>query len=120
MGKKQGSSIYTKNLISFPSEEIYKIIVAIDQDLRKLYSFCHILTLYPVMACSSIRNNKKIFEDLLYKVEGKINMITKKAKIEHNDDEAFRIQFQGISCFLDEGKHSTKVKDNLYTKNFIS
>ena len=102
--------------ILFPCEKIYKIIVDIDQELRKLYSFYHILTFYPVMACSPIRDDKKKFEYLLNKVEGKINKMTKKVIIEHNDDEAFRIQFPGISCFLDERKHRSKVKDTLGKK----
>ena len=37
--KQQGSSIYTKNLLSFPSKKIYRIMVDIDEDLRKLTHF---------------------------------------------------------------------------------
>lgn len=89
-------------MLSFSSEEIYGIIVAIDQELRKLYSSYHVLTLFPTVAYSEIRDNEAQFQSLLNRVEKEINQITKKVKIKHKDDEAFRVKFHGISCFLDE------------------
>ena len=102
MTKKQKVLDYNINMLLFPSEKIYRIITIIDQELRKLYSSYNILTLYKTVAYSEIRDNEAQFESLLNRVEKGIDKIPKKAKIEHKDDEAFRVNFYGISCFLDE------------------
>lgn len=50
------------NMLFFPSGKIYKIIVTIDQELQKLYSSYHILTLYKTVAYSELRDNEAQFE----------------------------------------------------------
>ena len=66
------------NMLSFSFEKIYKIIVAIDNDLRKLYSTYHILTLYPTVAYSELRDNEAQFKSLLNRVEKEIDKIPEK------------------------------------------
>ena len=107
------------NMLSFPFEKIYKIIVAIDNDLRKLYSTYHILTLYPTVPYSELRDNEAQFKSLLNRVEKEIDKIPKKVNIEHKDDEAFRTTFHGISCFLDEARKFSVFKNmNALEKKF--
>ena len=101
----------TLKYILFPSEKIYKIIVAIDQELRKLYSSYY----------SEIRDNEHKFKSLLNRVEKEIDKIPKKVKIEHRDDEAFCTFFHGISCFLDEARKFSELKNmNALEKKFYN
>lgn len=120
MTKKQKKLLkyHNINVLFFPSEKIYKIIVTIDQELQKLYSSYHILTLYKTVAYSELRDNEAQFESLLNRVEKEIDKIPKKVEIEHKDDEAFRAKFYGISCFLDEARQFSNLKDipDLYKK----
>ena len=111
MTKKQKVLDYNINMLLFPSEKIYRIITIIDQELRKLYSSYNILTLYKTVAYSGIRDNEAQFESLLKRVEKGIDKIPKKVKIEHKDDEAFRVNFYGISCFLDEAREFSELKN---------
>lgn len=109
---------YNINMLFFPSEKIYRIIVTIDQELRKLYSSYYFLTLFKSVAYSEIRDNEAQIKSLLNRVEKEIDKITKKVKIEHTDDEAFRVKFHCISCFLDEGRQFANLKNipDLYKK----
>ena len=104
--------------VVFPSEKIYKIIVTIDRKLRKLYSSYYILTLFKTVAYSEIRDNGDQFKSLLNRVEKELDKRSKKVKIEHKDDEAFRVKFYGISCFLDEARQFSNSKNisDLYKK----
>ena len=104
MTKNQKVLGYNINMLFFPSKKIYRIITTIDQELRKLYSSYHFLTLFKTVAYSEIRDNEAQFESLLNRVEKEIDKIPKKIKIKHKDDEAFRTTFHGISCFLDEAR----------------
>ena len=95
MPKKQ--KVFDYNMLLFPSEKIYRIIITIDQELRKLYSSYHFLTLFKTVAYSELRENEAEFISLLNRVEKEIDKLPKKVKIEHKDDEAFRTIFPGIS-----------------------
>ena len=86
-------------MLSFPSENIYRIIVTIDQELRKLYSSNYFLILFKSVAYSEIRENEFQFKSLLNVVEKEIDKIPKKVKIEHKDDEAFRENFYVFHVF---------------------
>lgn len=48
-------------MVSFPSKKIYQIIVAIDQELQKLYSSYSILTLFKTVAYSEMTDNEPKF-----------------------------------------------------------
>ena len=117
MTKKQKDELIY-NMVSFPSEKIYQIIVSIDQELLKLYSSYHILTLFKIVAYSDIRDKEDQFKSLLSRVEKEIDKLPKNVKIGQKDDEAFRVQFYGISCFLDEARQLSNLKDlpDLYKK----
>ena len=119
MTKRQ--KVLDYNMLLFPSEKIYRIIVTIDQELRKLYSSYHFLTLFKTVAYSELRENEAQFKSLLNRVEKEIDKIPKKVKIEHKDDEAFRTTFYGISCFLDEARKFSVLKNmNALEKKFYN
>ena len=109
---------YNINMLFFPSEKIYRIIVTIDQELRKLYSSYYFLTLFKSVPYSEIRDNEAQIKSLLNRVEKEIDKITKKVKIEHKDDEAFRVKFHCISRFLDVARQFANLKNipDLYKK----
>lgn len=109
MTKKQKVFVY--NMLLFHSEKIYRIITTIDKELRKLYSSYHILTLFKTLAYSELREDEDLFKSLLNRVEKEIDKIPKKVKIEHRDDEAFPTIFHGISCFLDEARKFSELKN---------
>ena len=110
--QKSSKSKYQVGSLVFPSEKIYKIITTIDQELRKLYSSYHFLTLFKTVAYSESRENETQFKSLLNRVEKEIDKLPKKVELEHKDDEVFRRIFHGISCFLDEGKHFSNYRGN--------
>ena len=62
MTKKQ--KVLDYNMLLFPSEKIYRIITTIDQELRKLYSSYHFLTLFKTVAYSELRENEDQFKIL--------------------------------------------------------
>ena len=62
---KKKTKVLDYNMLLFPSEKIYKIITTIDQELRKLYSSYHFLTLFKTVAYSELRENEDQFKTLL-------------------------------------------------------
>lgn len=104
----------------FPSENIYKIIYNIDQELRKLYSIYNVLTLNLAVHYSKIRESESAaFISLLNRVEKELNKITKEVVIDHVDDLAFRGFFYGMTLFLEEGGRIKK-KDSFREKVLLS